>query len=158
MARSRLKAKGRSESVRFIAIPAHIVDSTQYAALSAYAIRLLVDLLAQYSGRNNGDLCATWSMMKRRGWRSRDTLERALNDLLGSGFVVKTRQGQKGHLGGKRIPTLYAVTWKGIDDCGGKLDVKPSPVPLNTWKQNNCIARLPCHTDTVPVLKVVATG
>ena len=158
MAHSRYKAKGRRESGRFVALPATVLDSPQYALLPAQAVKLLVDLLAQYNGSNNGDLCATWSLMKRRGWRSRDTLDRALNDLLGSRFVVKTRQGQKGYLGGQRIPTLYAVTWKGIDDCGGKLDVKPNPVPLNTWKQNNSIARLPCHTDTAPVLKVAGTG
>jgi len=31
------------------------------------------DLGRQYNGKNNGDLCATWSMMAKRGWSSRST-------------------------------------------------------------------------------------
>ncbi len=134
MGRHRLKTTGRRESGRFIAIPLNILQSQQYVALSSSCVKLLIDLFAQFNGRNNGDLCATWTLMEKRGWRSRDTLGRAIKDLLGSGFIMKTRQGEKGHENGHRKPTLYAVTWLGIDECGGKLDVRPSPVPLNLWK------------------------
>lgn len=158
MARTRLKTKGRRESGHFVILPGNILTSSEYAALSPYALKLLVDLLAQYKGFNNGDLCATWSMMKRCGWKSRDTLARTVKELLASGFIVKTRQGEKGHSSGHRVPTLYAITWLGIDECGGKLDIASSPVPMNTWKQKNSITRLPCHTDTPTVLKVASTG
>lgn len=134
MSRSRLSTKGRRESGHFIAIPTLILESSQYAALSPPTVKLLLDLFAQYRGNNNGDFCATWSLMNRRGWKSRDTLARAIKTLLASGFIVKARQGEKGHTSGHRRPTLYAVTWKGIDECGGKLDIQPNPVPLNTWK------------------------
>ena len=35
-----------------------VIRSRGYAELSPYAIKLLNDLLSQYSGKNNGDLCA----------------------------------------------------------------------------------------------------
>ena len=40
--------------------------------LSPRATKLLIDLLAQYRGYNNGDLCAPLSLMRERGWNSSD--------------------------------------------------------------------------------------
>lgn len=158
MARTRVKSKGRRETGLFIALPTHIFTSPQYANLSAHAVKLLIDLLSQYRGFNNGDLCATWSLMSQRGWRSRDTLNRALKELMTAGFIEKTRQGERGHSSGQRKPTLYGVTWKGIDECGGKLDVSPNPVPSNRWAKITCTARVPCQSNTATVLKLVSGG
>ena len=152
MAHSLRKSKGRRESSPFLALPRHIVDSPQYAALAFPARSLLIDLFAQYRGNNNGDYSAAWRLMSPRGWRSRDTLGRALRELLQSGFIVKTRQGWR------RVPCLYGVTWKGIDECGGKLDMPANPVPLNTWKQKNSLTRLPCQLNTPTVSKQVAAN
>jgi hypothetical protein len=152
MARKHGKTKNRNDAGRFVGIPVHILESQEYAALQSNTVKLLLDLLCQYNGYNNGDLCATWSLLSKRGWKSRDTRDRALKQLLASSFIVKTRQGEKGHTSGHRKPTLYAVTWLGIDECKGKLDIRPNPAPLNTWK-NNCSTRFPCHTDTHAVLK-----
>jgi len=96
---------------------------------SKKARALLLDIGAQYRGNNNGDLAAPWSWMRARGWKSKDTLKRALDELLQAGMIELTRQG------GLHCPNLYAVTWIGIDDCSGKLDVKPNPVPSNLWRQ-----------------------
>lgn len=128
MADARLKAKGRQTSGFFFAMPHHILESEKYACLSSKAVKLLLDLGGQYRGNNNGDLTVAWKIMERRGWRSRDTLGKALKELLDSGFIIKTRQG------GKNRPCLYALTWKGIDECRGKLDIPSSSVPLNLWK------------------------
>jgi hypothetical protein len=68
--------------------------------------------------------------MKARGWKSKDTLQRALVELLGTGMIEKTRQG------GLHCPTLYAFTWLPIEECGGKLDVKATSVPSNLWRQS----------------------
>lgn len=152
MARTLLKIKGRRESGQFVILPGNVTGSPQYAALSFPARSLLVDLLAQYRGNNNGDYSAAWKLMAQRGWRSRDTLRRALAELLQAGFIVKTRQG------GRNIPCLYAVSWKGIDECGGKLDMKANPVPLNTWKQINSLTRLPCQLNTPAVSKQVSAN
>lgn len=121
--------KARKESGRFVAIPTQILLSDQYANLGAWSVKLLMDLSAQYNGKNNGDLCAAFSMVQKRGWRSKGTLAHALTELIDAGFIMKTRQG------GKHKASLYAVTFRGVDDCGGKLDINPTPVPPNTWKK-----------------------
>ncbi len=123
-------AKGRREKGRFIAIPAPVLESDEYAQLSPAAVKLMVDLNTQFKGHNNGDLSATWSMMKKRGWKSSATLFRALTELLEKGWIVKTRQG------GRHKPNLFALSYLAIDDCAGKLDIKPTAAPPGTWKNN----------------------
>jgi len=129
MALSRRRAKGRRESGSFIAMPHAILESQTYAKLGAPAVKLMLDLYGQYKGSNNGDFAMAWSMMQKRGWRSKDTLYRARNELLENGFIVQTRQG------GKHQCSLYAVTWQPIDDCMGKLEHPPTRVALGYWKQ-----------------------
>ncbi|WXG51455.1 MAG: hypothetical protein RNU03_11300 [Candidatus Sedimenticola sp. (ex Thyasira tokunagai)] len=129
MAQSRAKIKGRKERGSFIAIPKIVVESEQYSKLSSHSVKLLIDLSAQYNGSNNGDLCAAWSMMVKRGWRSKGTLYRAVSELITTGFILLTRQG------GKHKASLYAVTFKPIDECKGKLEVKATVVAPATWKK-----------------------
>ena len=129
MVKKRENIKGRKESGRFLAIPTQIPLSDQYAKLGAWSVKLLIDLYTQFNGKNNGDLCAAWSMMCKRGWRSKGTLSRSITNLIDEGFILKTRQG------GKHKASLYAVTFRGVDECNGKLDIKPIPVPPNTWKK-----------------------
>ena len=129
MALSRRKAKGRSDSGSFVAVPHAILESNNYATLSAPAVKLMLDLYGQYRGTNNGDFAMAWSMMSKRGWRSKDTLYRARDDLIDNGFIVQTRQG------GKHQCSLYAITWQPIDDCSGKLDCSPTNVAPGYWKQ-----------------------
>ena len=127
------KAK-RSEG-RFLAIPANLMETRKYRSLSSHARMLLIELLYEYRGSNNGDLSATWSRMCHRGFRSRSTLNKAIQELLGAGLIIKTRQG------GRNQCSLYALTWRSIDECrhprGGALKfdagVKPGPPPM-TWK------------------------
>ena len=106
-----------------------MLDSVNYRSLSAKAIKLLFDLWRQYNGFNNGDLCVAWSVMEPKGWRSRDTLYRALKELLYYGFIEQTRQG------GKNRCSLYALTCYQIDDCKGKLDVPATHRPSHRWKK-----------------------
>lgn len=134
MPRTRVKAKSRRESGGFLALPFHVLDSKNFIMLSAKAIKLLIDLCSQirFQGgrgiKNNGDLCAAFSVMKERGWTSHESLEFALKELLHYGFIKITRRG------GRKKCHLYAVTWWAIDDCGGKLDVAETNVPPNEWK------------------------
>jgi hypothetical protein len=129
MLRRRLPYKGRADSQGFLALPHAVLASLSYKRLSAHAVKLLCDIGGQFRGNNNGDLCATWSVMQRLGWRSRDTLSRALRELLESGLIELTRQG------GKNRCNLYALTWRAIDECKGKLDVLPTCKPSGLWKQ-----------------------
>lgn len=127
--RDRRRYRGRSDGGSFAAIPHAVLNSANYLALSWPARSLLLDLLAQFKGRNNGDLCAAWVLMASRGWKSRDTLSRALAELRHYGLIQLTRQG------GLNLPSLYAVTWKPVDECGGKLDIQPCPMASALWKE-----------------------
>ena len=66
--------------------------------------------------------------MSARGWKSKDTLYRARDELIENGMILLARQG------GKHQCSLYAVTWKPIDECGGKLDVPATTVAPGYWR------------------------
>ena len=128
MADKRAKHKGRKGSGPYLGILHSMIDSPAYISLSSWSAKLIMDLGRQYTGFNNGDLCAPYSLMQHRGWNSPSTLNKALKELQDKGFITLTRQG------GRNRCNLYAVTWAKIDECKGKLDVKPTSAPSNTWK------------------------
>lgn len=128
MARSRLKIKGRLERGSFMALPHEIVRSPEWASLSGGAIKALLDLFAQYRGHNNGDFTAAWVVMQPRGWKSKETLYRALRELEVAGWIICSRRGHR------HLATLYGVSWLPINDCGRKLDIAPSPTAYGTWR------------------------
>ncbi len=129
MSINRRRAKGRRESRSFVALPHAVLESEAYSKLGGWSVRLLLDLYSQYRGHNNGDFSMVWSLMNGRGWRSKDTLYRAREELIDNGFIVLTRQG------GKHQCSLFAVTWQPVDECGGKLEWPSSPVALGYWKR-----------------------
>jgi len=102
--------------------------SEEYAALSPRALKAMIDLLVQFRGANNGDLCAAWSLMRKLGWTSKDQLAKALTELKERGWIIVSRQG------GRRIPTLYALTILRVDPCNGKLDIAATRTPLHLWR------------------------
>lgn len=130
MAKRKLEyAKGRRESGSFLALPHAVLNHEKYFSLSMHARALLFDIYSQYNGKNNGDFQATYKFLFSRGWRSRDTIHKKLNELMDKGFLIKTRQG------GRHQCSLYAVTWQAIDICGGKLDTSPTNVAPGDWKK-----------------------
>ena len=129
MARKRWRAIGRADTHSFVALPHRILECDAYFRLSAKGVKLLIDLFGQYRGKNNGDFGMAWTVMEKRGWRSRDTLSRARRELLENGLIVQTRQG------GRNKCNLYAVTWLAIDECNGKLDSPPTIVAPGYWKE-----------------------
>lgn len=127
------RAKGRKEKGSFAALPHDILESVEFSELSNSAVRALLCLFGQYRGNNNGDFTAAWSVMQKRGWKSKGTLYRAIDELQEKGWIQKTRQGSKNRC------SLYGVTWLSIDACGGKLDVSATKVPLGTWRSKNSL-------------------
>lgn len=124
MARSSKKFKNRKSSKeRFFGIPRSVLDHPDFINLSLIAIKLLIDVGMQYNGFNNGDLCAAMSLMKKRGWNSCDTLDKAKKELVEKRIIILTRQG------GRRRANLYALAWHSIDDCKGKLDIPSTNKP-----------------------------
>ncbi|MGK0489014.1 MAG: hypothetical protein ACJAXB_002205 [Candidatus Endobugula sp.] len=129
MPNSYAKAKGRNEKGRFVALPHHCLNHENYIRMNDKAKTLIVNVALQYNGSNNGDLCIAFSMMKKQGWKSKQTLYLAINELLHYGWLVRTRIG-----GLNKMPNLYAITFHSIDECKGKLDIKATKTPLGTWK------------------------
>lgn len=125
----RRKLKGRKTEGSFSIWPHACAHHENFKKLTPLAKALLFELLGQFRIANNGDLSCHWKRMKAIGWRSRTTVEKARSELERSGWIVRTFQGSLGNR-----CNLYAVTWLGIDECKGKLNVPASPVPLGFWK------------------------
>ena len=83
---------GRWPLPPFIRLPKYVVNHKDFSTLSGRATKLLIDLLAQYRGYNNGDLCAPLSLMGERGWKSSDQLEKANKELIEKVAVLVARQ------------------------------------------------------------------
>nr|WP_298168353.1 hypothetical protein [uncultured Pseudomonas sp.] len=124
MARSLRKSKGRSPAGTFAALPHAVMDSESFRALSGGALKVLLGLLRQYRGSNNGDLSATLSQAKAWGVNSTSTLTTALKELQERNLIVRTREGRFTKPGG--CCALYALNWQPIDLCEGKLEVQPT--------------------------------
>lgn len=125
----RMRTKGRRDGGSFAALPHVVLHSENFRTLSARAVKLLIDLLSQYRGNNNGDLCCAFRLMAKRGWRSKDQLHKARGELLERGWIILTRQGGL-HMG----PNLYALTFQALDYCGGKLEVPQTRTAPGDWK------------------------
>lgn len=135
MAQKRYKdARKKRDGGRFVAIPTCVLESNAWIDASPYAVKLLLDLLAQYRGNNNGDLCAAWKLMKRRGWRSEATLHKAKQELLALGLIAETRKGAR-----PNKASLYGVTWAELDECDGKLDISPQAFPRGAYLRSNAL-------------------
>ena len=131
----RRRMKGRRERAPFVGFPKHMVESPEFARLSRNGRSLLFDLAVQYNGYNNGDLSFTWKMAKKRGWKSKGTLQKAKRELEESVFVLTARQG------GKNLCSLYALSFHEIDECNGKHYLKTSIVPPHSWRKRKKLAR-----------------
>ena len=106
----RANFKGSKYTEPFVGIVRSVFESLAFTALSAHACKLLLELAGQYRGDNNGDLTVAWSVVSKRGWKSRTTLWRAKSELIEAGFVYVTRKG--------RMPStceLLALTWFPLD-------------------------------------------
>jgi len=129
----RSKKKKYKEFGRFILIPTDVLESEIFRKrVGSNELKLLIDLLLQYYGDNNGCLSPCYSLMKKRGW-SKSSLHRAFCNLIHSGFLVVTRQGRKV----RGYATLVAITWLPIDEpkSGKSYDegIKPSDRSLGYW-------------------------
>jgi hypothetical protein len=160
MARTRHKQKASYAGILRV-----VMECPDYIGLSGNAIRLLNEMAYQFKGYNNGDLCPAWTLMKERGFCSKATLARAIQELVAAEMITLTRQG---HFIRNKA-SLYALTWLKIDECGGKyLDVPPTKTPSRNFpierqqgwprKLDRPVQKLYCKgTKTVPkvLLKAV---
>ena len=124
------KAKSKAIMFKgFFHLHRPLLDCEDFISLKGNSIKLLIDLGSQFNGYNNGDLCASLSVMRKRGWNSNQQLTKALKELLERNLIVQTKQGGL-NLG----PNLYAITWQPIDECNGKLDANPTTVAPRSFR------------------------
>lgn len=93
-----------------------VIDSLAFADLTGEEIRLLLLVVRQWNGKNNGQLQATFSFCKRRGVRSQTTLQKSIASLISHGLLVRTRGHGISMVDGKNIPAKYAITWRPLCD------------------------------------------
>ena len=79
------RSKTKWPKDRFIQIPHPILKSIAYTNCGAWARTLLIELMLQFNGKNNGDLSAPYSLMKTRGFNSSGTLSKASKELENNG-------------------------------------------------------------------------
>jgi hypothetical protein len=104
------KSKGRRSTAPFLALPKSVINTHKFWELGGSSIKLLVQIGEQYNGINNGDLQASFSVLQEKGWRSKETLNNALKELIEKKFIYKTRQG-----GFPNKCSLFAITWRTLD-------------------------------------------
>ena len=135
MARRKSKYNAeRGEAGGFVSFYHCVLSSQAMKNLSPYGTKLLVDLLSQYKGQNNGDLTATYSILQQRGWHSKGTLSRAIKELIAAGLIEVSRQG------GRHQCSLYALTFYAVDECKGKLDIAATNTPKSLWRKHEPVA------------------
>lgn len=130
----------RKDSGQFARLPLQILQTRQFALLSAHATKLLMDLISECRLGRNGDLSVAWTVMKERGWRSRDTLRKAQRELIDKRWIVQTRQG------GRNRCSLFAITIWPLDPSS-KYDILPKDFEKGEW------AKVPAYVWEAPSRK-----
>jgi len=119
-------------SGRFLPLPMVLLRSQSFARLSPKGVKLLLDVCAQFNGYgNNGALSVAWTLMHARGWKSRDSLGKALRELLEGGWLILTRQG------GRHRCSLFGLSFYRLD-ANPKCQLDPpygkdEPAPRGGW-------------------------
>lgn len=118
----------KEKTASFTSLPHGLQDCYNFNMLTPIALKLLINISRQYNGYNNGDLCCTFSVMKKHGWKSKATLDDARDCLVHYGMITLARQG------GRNKCSLFAITWQKIHDHFGKLDVPSTTRASGEWK------------------------
>jgi hypothetical protein len=121
------KSKGH-----FAGVPDKVMLHPDYIGLSFSAKTLLFEFALEYRGKNNGKLCAIYSQLKLRGWKSEATLRKAIKELLDAKLIEVSKVGMYGN--GGRKPNFYALTWQPVDEIiGFTMDIEPRVIPIRRF-------------------------
>lgn len=112
----------------FSGIPHQVMDSIAFMHASHHSRSLLLELIRQHNGRNNGHFQLAAAYLRRRGWRSNDMIQQAKAELIARQLVIKTRLG-----GLSAGPDRWAVTWLPISDYSGLTEVSASNYHPGAW-------------------------
>lgn len=140
--KQRRRQTGRRSEHSYMGIPHYIVRSAEFGSLEPWPLKLLIELAANFNGKNNGDLSAAFSVLEDRGWNSPGTLNRAIKKLLRDGWLVTTRHG------GRNRCALFALTWWPVDAIEGKwLEMRAETKASHKWRKTDSVVQ-----NSVPVV------
>ena len=135
---------------QFVSMPKDILRSPEWQGLPAGAKALALDLMGQYTGKNNGRLCPAFGVMERCGWKAEKTLLRAKVALLECSFVCHTRKGHP-----PRTTDWIGFTWWKLD-WDKSMSIQPREFPYLNFVKPERIdpnqGRAELKTKTVSVL------
>ena len=127
MSKSYQKSKGRSTSPgQFVGIPIVVLDHEDFRNLSNSAKIALIAILREFNGKNNGDLSLPLSRARQWGIKSSATLVESIRELESVNLIIRTRDPSLMRFALRGQCSLFAVTWRPIDECGGKHDYLPT--------------------------------
>lgn len=115
-----MKKSLRPETIAggFSAIPHVVLDSQSFKGASDKAKSLLLALMRQHNGSNNGHLHLAKKWLYKQGWTCDENNRKATHELIERGLIAQTKRG------GLNIgPNLYALTWHDISNYVG-LDIR----------------------------------
>ena len=101
------KTSGITEA--HVRVPLEVLQCPAFIALPASAVKLYMDMMSHLRSTNNGNINATLSELRHRGWRAPATLAKALRQLEAVGLIAKTRETTGVHRGSK-LCNLYRFT------------------------------------------------
>jgi hypothetical protein len=128
MAKSYKGSKNKRDGDRYVALPHVVIDSPSYRALGHPARALLIDIARQYTGSNNGRLVACAKYLKPLGWKSNDTVSRALVELKEQALLIETRMGMR-----PNRAAWFALAWYSLDKADG-MDIDPRTYRTGQYK------------------------
>ncbi|MES2000348.1 MAG: hypothetical protein V4446_13640 [Pseudomonadota bacterium] len=145
---SRQKKPLEAVSGTYSAIPHAVLDSVAFTGASHPAKALLIDLVRQLNGRNNGRLQLSDKWLKGRGWTSKAVTFSAKRALLERKLIMLAKQGGLNH-----GASWYLVTWLAVSNFEG-LDITAMDYHPGAWSFMDKLP-LPKNASAVPSNGVV---
>lgn len=110
----------------FSALPYAVQDSPSFTGTTDKAKALLLALIRQVNGKNNGHLHLAPQWLKRQGYTSSSNYK-ARDELIERGLIIQTRWG-----GLNNGANLYAVTWLPISNFA-ELEITTTDYQRGAW-------------------------
>lgn len=127
MARKSNKKRPEAISGGYSALPWVVSDSDSFKGATDKAKALLLALMRQHNGGNNGHLHLAKKWLHDMGYRCDEGNRKAKKELIDRGLIVLTKQG-----GLNMGADLYALTWFDISNPVG-LDISPRSYPRGAY-------------------------
>lgn len=124
------RAGRRKSGDRYAMVPLPVLRSTAVTTLTHAQFRVMVLLAAEYSGKNNGAVGITETQARDAGIGSDNTLYSALHELERRGLIQMTHPASRV----PPRPTMYALTWRPIDDTDYSQRRVTAPHTYRDWQ------------------------